>query len=153
MQRLEVRGAVRPVYGSLGVKGLKDSVIAPLNQVFCSRWTHFHSPCPATSTREWVQRRTYVYEHKLCTQDFNISTGSKVKDKNIYVVPVGSKMGGGSWGIAPRIPKLRILVYAFLYGFILWNKIIYEPSFTTQIFIVTRRLMQHVSALIWAIIR
>jgi len=31
MQRLEVSGAVRPLYGSLGVKGLRKKCINPLN--------------------------------------------------------------------------------------------------------------------------
>ena len=37
MQRLEVGGAVRPLQGPLGVKGLKLST--------CSRLSHFDKPC------------------------------------------------------------------------------------------------------------
>ena len=42
MQRLEVSGAVRPIYGSLGVKRLKNDIILVLLQIIFLRRNLLH---------------------------------------------------------------------------------------------------------------
>ena len=50
MERLEVSGAVRPLYGSLGIKGL--SPVSPNhNKVFCKRFMFLWMLTPLRSRR------------------------------------------------------------------------------------------------------
>ena len=67
MQRLEVSGAVRPIYGSLGVKRLKQSlsfIIAPSTAAYCTESLRL----PAHPVRAALLLRTVVKETRciLC---------------------------------------------------------------------------------------
>jgi len=57
MQRLEVRGAVRPLYGSLGVKGVKSNLmhLKPEQEHYVGSNSHFL--CLQPQEAQFVQNK------------------------------------------------------------------------------------------------
>ena len=74
MQRLEVSGAVRPIYGSLGVKRLISSYQSPNRQVFRKYAQKYWTVCLADWEVRWMQRLIVTRHLKTlltCAHTFN----------------------------------------------------------------------------------
>ena len=105
MQRLEVSGAVRLIYGSLGVKGLSSELFAV--QVvrclidFSSRTSHcygfepnsgiryyFENSWPSSRGMSWPERTKAVASHKPITVSVMLCSGGHCReDITFYTKP------------------------------------------------------------------
>ena len=69
MQRLEVSGAVRPLYGSLGVKGLKNTETAKrflIPPVYSSRGIRAYYQLQTAVTKDRQVRRLHYLNQEGC---------------------------------------------------------------------------------------
>jgi hypothetical protein len=111
MQRLEVSGAVRPLYGSLGVKGLRITalwIVSSRSSAKDCQVSHFLQ-CTGTETTPGQSMPTSVHctDPQILTRcRYRCNVVRECTQGTKFVPDVETKIYWWSWGTAPLMLKL-----------------------------------------------